>query len=88
MCERSYRFNETAVSGAFSPTATCPETNTPRALAKLYADYQSKYQLEFDKAVRKLGGTVETPSVTDAEDGAIADVSVPEGVEVAPLTGQ
>ena len=88
VCDRSYRFNERAVSGSFLPSAACPETSTPRALAKLYADYQSKYQLQFDKAVRKLGGEPKAPSVADANDGAIADVNVPDGVEVSPLAGK
>ena len=94
MCARSYRFNEEAVSGRFMPAGTCPQTRTPEALAKLYADYQSKYQLQFNEAVRKLGGAStlggepEAPSVSDASDGAIADVNVPDGVEVAPLAEQ
>lgn len=89
VCARSYRFNEEALNGRFMPAGACPETRTPAQLAKLYADYQSKYQLEFDRAVRKLGGQAgaepDAPSVSDAGDGAIADVNVPGGIEVAPL---
>ena len=85
VCARSYRFNETAVSGSFLPSATCPETRTPERLAKLYADYQSDYRLKFDRAVRRLGGEPAAPSVTVADEPAIADVEVPAGVRVEPL---
>ena len=86
VCARSYRFNETAVSGSFLPSGACPETRTPERLAKLYADYQADYRLKFDRAVRKLGGEPAAPSATTASDPAIADVGVPEGVNVEPLS--
>ena len=86
VCERSYHFNKKPVDGGtFEPSAQCPQATTPKALAKLYADYQTGYQLRFDKAVRKLGGTVKAPSVADASEDAVSDVSVPEGVTVDPL---
>ena len=85
VCARSYRFNETALSGSFLPSAACPETRTPERLAKLYADYQADYRLEFDRAVRKLGGVPRAPSVATASEPGIGEVSVPEGVEVEPL---
>lgn len=86
VCARSYRFNETAVSGSFLPSGACPETRTPERLAKLYADYQADYRLKFDRAVRKLGGEPAAPSAATASDPAIADVGVPEGVNVEPLS--
>ena len=85
VCERSYRFNRRALDGGrFEATGTCPRSETPEALARVYADYQADYRLRFDKAVAKLGG-VPAPSVAGAGDDAINDVSVPEGVAVAPL---
>ena len=86
VCDRSYRFNETATEGSFVANAPCPSTTTPERLAKLYANYQSGYQLRFDAAVRKLGGEPAAPSVETATDGAVADVSVPDGVTVEPLS--
>ena len=89
VCERRYQVNRQAVDGGrFLPTGPCPEAITPAALAKVYADYQVGYQLRFDKAVRKLGGTVQAPSVATAGDGAVADVNVPDGVTVAPLASE
>ena len=85
VCERRYQFNRKAVDGGrFDASARCPRSETPAALARVYADYQADYRLRFDKAVAKLGGTP-APSVSEAGDGAITDVSVPDGVEVAPL---
>ena len=86
VCDRSYRFNEQAVSGSFVANAPCPSTTTPERLAKVYASYQSDYRLRFDQAVRELGGEPAAPSVEDAGNDAVADVNVPEGVTVEPLT--
>ena len=85
VCARSYRFNETAVTGSFLPAGACPETRTPERLAKLYADYQAGYRLKFDRAVRRLGGEPDAPSVATANEPAIADVAVPDGVSVQPI---
>ena len=85
VCDRSYRFNEQAVAGSFVANAPCPTTTTPEALAKVYASYQSDYQLRFDEAVRKLGGEPAAPSVEEAGNDAVSDVAVPEGVTVEPI---
>ena len=85
VCERSYQINRNPVGGGtFVPNAACPESVTPEALAKVYADYQSGYALKFEREVRKLGGKVGAPSVQDAGD-ALEGANVPEGVTVEPL---
>ena len=88
VCERSYQINRRALNGGrFDAAASCPEAETPAALAKVYADYQSDYALKFSKAVRKLGGTVAAPSVSEAGD-ALDGASAPEGVSVEPITAE
>ena len=77
VCGKRYVFNQTPVSGGFSPAASCPATTQPDSLRVAYASYQAQYDAAFSAALN--GGrqsTAPSPSIAGLKEaGLVADWS-------------
>jgi murein L,D-transpeptidase YafK len=57
VCDKKYVFNK-SVAGRMNPTGQCPALSTPPSMELALASYNKKYDLDYDKAMKKLDGLV------------------------------
>lgn len=57
VCDKKYVFNK-SVTGRMNPTGQCPALSTPPSMEVALASYNKTYDLNYQKAIKKLDGLV------------------------------